>query len=416
MNNRDDDSRPASALATLPGLVADTRRSAPTPRHELRSTSYAYYAAFVALGMFAGMLGPSLDVFKERTSSTNGEIAILFTISAVGYVIGGVISGRVFDRRRGHPVIVAGLFGAAIAVLLMTLATTLVVLAILMAAMGFATSAVDTGGNTLLTWLHGENLGPWMIALHAAFGVGSASVPLFLGLSRSATHSINMGLLAMAVVGVLAGAILLRRPSPMFSATDRASATTATKPAPTQLALIVAAAFFFVYVGLEIGFAGWVYTFARDRGFSKWSASALTSTFWWAFTAGRVLGIGVARRLSASAQILLDVVVTLVGAGMLVASSSVPALLWVGTIVLGLGLATMFPAMINIANERVAVTGGVTSWFIGGAGAGSAVLPWVIGRLFDRSGSDILPGFILVFTVVVAVIATASARLLERAK
>ena len=387
----------------------------PMTPSDRRATSYAYYLAFISLGMFAGMLGPSIDVFKERTGSNNGQIAILFTISAIGYTISGVVSGRLYDRRRGHPVISAGLMGAAIAVLCMTRASTLVVLALLMIAMGFSTGAVDTGGNTLLTWLHGDNLGPWMIALHAAFGVGSALAPLFLEVSRTTTSGINAGLVGMSVLGLVASAWLLRRPSPTHRAEDRATVDTIAKPAPRRLALIVAAAFFFVYVGLEIGFAGWVYTFAQDRGFSKRSASWLTSTFWWAFTAGRVLGIAVARKLSAKAQILVDVAVTMVGAVMLVASTSSSGLLWAGTVVLGVGLATMFPAMINVANERVAVTGTVTSWFIGGAGAGSAVLPWEIGHLFDGHGSGILPGFVLILAAVVAIMSTAAARLFERA-
>jgi MFS transporter, FHS family, Na+ dependent glucose transporter 1 len=384
-----------------------------------RRTSYAYFGAFISLGMFAGMLGPSLDVFKDRTGSTNGQIAILFTVMAIGYTVGGAWTGRLFDRRRGHPLIAAGLVGAAIAVLLMTKSSTLIALGVLMAAMGFSTSSVDAGGNTLLTWLHGDNLGPWMIGLHAAFGVGSAMAPVFLQVSRSATKSINTGLVGMSLVGIIASAILLRRPSPIHTADDRANSqpvATNVKPVPQRSALVMAAVFFFMYVGLEIGFAGWVYTFARDRNFSEGSASALTSTFWWAFTAGRLIGIPIARRLSGKAQILSDVVVTMIGAGLLVVSSSSPALLWAGTIVLALGLATMFPAMINIANERVAVTGGVTSWFIGGAGAGSAVLPWIIGRLFDSQGSDILPMFVFVAAGLVALVATIAARLFENAR
>jgi MFS transporter, FHS family, Na+ dependent glucose transporter 1 len=384
-----------------------------------RSTSYAYYVTFISLGMFAGMLGPSIDVFKERTGSTNGQIAILFTVMAIGYTVGGAFTGRLFDRRRGHPLIAAGLVGAAIAVLLMTKSSTLIALGVLMAAMGFSTSSVDAGGNTLLTWLHGDNLGPWMIGLHAAFGVGSAMAPVFLQVSRSATESINTGLVGMSLVGIIASANLLRRPSPMHTADDRAEQRadarngSTNKPAPQRSSLFMAAVFFFMYVGLEIGFAGWVYTFARDRNFSEGSASALTSTFWWAFTAGRLIGIPIARRLSGKAQILSDVVVTMIGAGLLVVSSSSPALLWAGTIVLALGLATMFPAMINIANERVAVTGGVTSWFIGGAGAGSAVLPWIIGRLFDSQGSKILPLFVFIAAGLVAIVATTAARLFE---
>jgi MFS transporter, FHS family, Na+ dependent glucose transporter 1 len=378
-----------------------------------RSTSYAYYFVFVALGMLGGMLGPSLDVFKERSASSNARIAILFTVSAVGYMLGGAITGRLYDRRAGHPIIAAGLLGAAVVVAALTQASALVVLAVLLFLVGACASSVDTGGNTLITWLHGDDLGPWMIALHAAFGVGSALVPLVLALSRRITQGINSGLFVIVAMAVAAALVISRRPSPVHLHEERLGDGVA-KPVPGRGALLVTAAFFFLYVGLEIGFAGWVFTFARDRGFSETRASFLTSMFWWSFTAGRVLGIPVAQRLSARTQILVDAGVTVGGAVLLVISAHSNVGVWFGTIVLGLGLATMFPAMLNLANERVAVTGSVTSWFIVGAGAGSATLPWVIGRLFDDRGSTILPWFVFVVTGFVVVAALSAARLLER--
>lgn len=223
-----------------------------------------------------------------------------------------------------------------------------------------------TGGNTLLTWLHGDDLGPWMIALHAAFGVGSALVPLVLAVSRRSTDGINGGLFVIVAMVVVASVVVLRRPSPVHLRSERL-ATSVAKPTPWRVALVITAGFFFMYVGLEIGFAGWVFTFARDRGFSETRASLLTSVFWWSFTAGRVLGIPVARRLSARVWILVDAGVTVVGAVLLVLSAQSDLLVWMGTIVLGLGLATMFPAMLNLADERVAVTGSghivVHRWF-----------------------------------------------------
>ncbi len=408
-------------LGSVAGLVgASVSEPSPSPSPSPTGVSYAYFGTFVALGMFAGILGPSIDVFKARTGSNDGEIAILFAVLALGYTVGGVLTGPLFDRRKGHPLVASGLAGAAVAVFAITQASTLLALGVLMALMGFATSAVDTGGNTLLTWLHGKNLGPWMIGLHAAFGVGSALTPLLLEGSRSLRGDINGGLVVMGVVSLAAAAMLLRFSSPTHRAEDRLDESVEiaapVKPAPKKLALVVAAAFFFVYVGLEIGFAGWVYTFAKDHGFSDRRASALTSTFWWAFTAGRLLGIPVARYLSAKSQILVDVVVTLGGATVLWASNSNAAMIWVGTAVLGIGLATMFPAMINVANERVAVTGRVTSWFISGAGFGSAVLPWSVGRLFNRYGSGILPLFVLAGASVVAVVSISAARLFEAAR
>jgi MFS transporter, FHS family, Na+ dependent glucose transporter 1 len=388
-------------LTTLPGAA------------ERRSTSFAYYFVFIGLGLFGGVLGPSLDVFKERSGSSNARIALLFTVTSIGYMVGGAVTGRLFDRRPGHPIIAIALFVAAAMAAVLTQASSLFALGAVMLVIGVATSAVDNGGNTLLTWLHGDDLGPWMIALHAAFGVGSATAALVLALSRRVTSGINGGLVAIAVVAAAGAVVVTRHASPTHLPEDRLGERVA-KPSPKRSALLVTASFFFLYVGLEIGFAGWVYTFARDRGFSETNASLLTSVFWWSFTAGRLLGIPVARRLPARSQILLDAAITGVGAGILALSAHSNAVLWLGTVVLGIGLATMFPATMNLANERVAVTGTVMSWFITASGAGGAVMPWLIGRLFDDHGSKILPWFVAAATLAVVVAATFAARLLER--
>ena len=42
------------------------------------------------------------------------------------------------------------------------------------------------------------------------------------------------------------------------------------------------------------------------------------------------------------------------------------------------------------------------------------MLPWLIGALFEREGSKILPWFVLIVTGAVVVVALSAARLLER--
>jgi fucose permease len=71
-------------------------------------------------------------------------------------------------------------------------------------------------------------------------------------------------------------------------------------------------------------------------------------------------------------------------------------LVWVATALLGIGLAPQFATMIAFAERHVAITGSATSWFIGAVAIGGFVLPWLIGQLFDRTGSEALPAAVLI--------------------
>ena len=55
--------------------------------------------------------------------------------------------------------------------------------------------------------------------------------------------------------------------------------------------------FFFLYVGLEIGFAGWITTYGEEIGFSDLAATWLTTMFWIGFTSGRLLASVLAHRV-----------------------------------------------------------------------------------------------------------------------
>lgn len=74
--------------------------------------------------------------------------------------------------------------------------------------------------------------------------------------------------------------------------------------------------------------------------------------------------------------------------------------LTIGTIGLGLAMASIFPTTLTFAERRMAITSQVTGWFIVGASAGSMFLPWLIGQLFEQSGPRST-----IFVVIIALLA-----------
>src|SRR4030095_11498575 len=70
--------------------------------------------------------------------------------------------------------------------------------------------------------------------------------------------------------------------------------------------VIIAALFLFFYVGAEVAFGGWVYTYAVTLKLTGPAEAAyLTSAFWLSFTIGRLVSIPLATRLQPRPTLLV---------------------------------------------------------------------------------------------------------------
>src|SRR5690606_11359509 len=131
----------------------------------LRNTA-AYYASFIGLGLVLSVIGPTLPDLAENTSSQFGEVSLIFTFRALGTMLAAPLFGRVFDHRPGHPIIASVLIIMALLLALVPLTNVLWVLVIILFTLGVIETALDVGSNTLLVWVHGEKVGPYMNGLH----------------------------------------------------------------------------------------------------------------------------------------------------------------------------------------------------------------------------------------------------------
>jgi len=131
-----------------------------------------YFATYIALGMAAAALGPTLPSLAENTQTQLSGISFLFTAHALGYLLGSFQGGRLYDRMPGNPLMVGALLVAAISLILVPLVPALWLLLVVVLILGAAGGVLDVGGNTLLVWEHGRKVGPYMNGLHFFFGVG----------------------------------------------------------------------------------------------------------------------------------------------------------------------------------------------------------------------------------------------------
>jgi FHS family Na+ dependent glucose MFS transporter 1 len=355
-----------------------------------------YLASFVALGLSFSLIGPALSRLQDQTGSSLGAIGVLFTAQAFGYLIGSLLGGNLYDRGHGHRVLGSALLVMAGALLLVPHATSLALLGALFGLVGAGAGAADVGGNTLLIWRRGGSDGASLNGLHLCFGIGALASPIIVAWSLSGDGDLVAASLLMAVPTAAIGVWALLRPSPeRLPDEDHPSGA----PAPVRTLLIVAV-FFFLYVGVEIGFAGWIHTYAQAIHLGgEGAAAALTATFWGAFLLGRFVAVGVATRLATAPMLVGTGAAAIVGAMILAASGGRPALVWTGTIVFGLAIAPLYPTMLAFVGDHVPLSGTATSWFVAASAVGGLTLPWMIGVLFDHLGPGAMPTTVLIATI-----------------
>lgn len=378
----------------------DTTLSTGLPAGRISKTA-AYYLAFVALGLTSATLGPTLPALAEHTRSNLREISYLFTVRSLGYLIGSFLGGRLFDSKPGHPVMAFMLVGMVAALVFIPLIPVLWLLIAIMLFLGLAEGALDVGGNTLLVWVHRHRVGPYMNGLHFFFGVGAFLSPLIIAQAVLLSGSINWGYWLLALLVGPAALWLLRLPSPPAQKVSHDGP--AGQVNHGLVALIVL--FFFLYVGAEVGFGGWIYTFALDSKVADETVAAyLTSAFWGGLTVGRLLAIPIATRVRPRYVLLGDLVGCLVSIGLMLIWPHSLVAVWAGTLGIGVAMASIFPTTISLAERRMTVTGQVTGWFFVGASAGGMFWPWIIGQLFESTGPRIMPLALFIDLVLALVI------------
>jgi len=358
-----------------------------------------YCAAFVALGLANASLGPTLTDLATNTRAALAQISYGFTARALGYLVGSVLGGRLYDRRPGNPVMGTTLLLMALSMALVPLIPVLWVLIAMLLLVGLFESVVDVGGNTLLVWIHGDEVGPYMNALHFFFGIGAFLSPIFVARALAAGSGVTWAYWTLALLIVPVAVAVLRLPSP--SSPVREHTAPGEQPAsvlrstPAVLVALIAL-FFFLYVGAEGSFGGWIATYAKTTGLGDATTAAyLTSVFWGAMTLGRLLSIPLAARLRPRTLLLGDLIGCLLSILVVIAWPGSSAALWIGTFGAGFSMASIFPTMISFAGRHMTTTGKTTAWFFVGGSSGGMLIPWLIGQWFESTGPQVMVFIIL---------------------
>jgi FHS family Na+ dependent glucose MFS transporter 1 len=388
-------------------------------KHEKRYNTIGYYLLFISLGFGLGITGPALPSLAEQTGSTLGAIGSIFLVGAAGGMLGTVVSGRIFDRvSRGHLVLGLAQLVSALLLAATPLAGTLPVLLLIYFCAGLPVGIVNTGGNTLLMWTHGIRAGPYVNGLHFAFGLGAFLAPTIFAQVINLGGTYQHAYWALATLGLPISFFLLFLPGSPDHPDHRHGES---QPRASLLgvlpAVILAMLFLFFYVGSELTYGNWIYTYALTLNLADaTSAAYLTSGFWLAFTIGRGISIPVAARFNPVQILTVSFLGGLSALALAIFAPDSINMLWGATLALGFFIAPIWATGYNLAGQSIRLTATISSIIILGDSMGAVVLPWVTGQAIERFGAQTMPKLVFASLAINAIVFVIMLLLLQHRK
>jgi MFS transporter, FHS family, Na+ dependent glucose transporter 1 len=357
--------------------------SVKTPGELRRFLTYAL--CLISVGVGISLLGPLLPFLANKVHVSIGQMGFAFTAQNLGYMLGSVGGSWLYDRFKSHTLMVLSIVLMVVMGLIVPLTRTFDILLLVLFWLGLGLGMLDVGANVSLVWIFRSRVGPFMNALHFAFGVGAILTPLILSTVMGWTGgSLTWAIWVLVVLFLPGFVMLLAHPSPqnIEKNQDQREAKTNTYGLIALLILLI-----FFAVGVQIGFGGWIFTYVSELGIANLTtASLITSIFWGSLTLGRLIAIPVSKKVSLASMLLFNLSLLVVVLGLILIWPLRLWMMWAGSAGMGLATSLLFPTTLSFAESKLNMTGRVTGLFFLGSGLGMMVLPMVLGQVYEFWG------------------------------
>jgi fucose permease len=360
----------------------------------------ASFYAILCMGVAAGANGVLLAAQITDYGVTKSTIGWFFLFFSGGYITSAVANGVLIGKLglRSHLMLGAGV--AVLASVLVAFRPGFMVLLVLQAVIGFGTGALDAGLNSYLSTL--PRSASVLNFFHGFFGLGALIGPVVAAAFVSAGIRWTWFYALLAVLGL--GELVLFMFYPRTVRTGSVSAGPAQLGRTLRLSgMWLGAGFLGIYVGIEVGFGNWGFSFLTEaRAEGVLAAGWVVSGYWAGLTLGRFVLNALAERVGLGVIALSTGCIGGVALGTAVVwLVPVPGAVTVGLIVVGFFLGPLFPTMIATLPRLVphALVESAIGVLVAVSVAGGAFFPWVIGASMQAAGAWVLVPLLLALCV-----------------
>ncbi|WP_423797973.1 MFS transporter [Neobacillus sp. SAB-20_R2A] len=370
------------------------------------------YLAFISLGLPDSLLGAAWPVMQLDLGARLDTAGFLFMTIAGGTIISSLVSGKVLKRFGTGKVTFVSVFMTACALLGFHFAPSVFWLLVCAIPLGLGAGAVDAGLNDYVATHYKAHHMSW---LHCFWGVGATLGPIIMAQSISGQNSWRNGYFTISGIQ-FALVIILFLTLPLWNRVTKNSNIAVNEDhedtsfdddgkdiKPLQIKGVkLALASFLFYCGVEASVGLWGSSYLVNvKGISATAAAQWVSLYYAGITIGRLITGFITFKISNLTLIRIGQIIALVGAVFLFLPLSTIFSL-VGFILIGLGLAPIFPCMLHETPTRFGKTHSQTimGYQMAVAYSGSTFVPPLLGFMASQSTVGIFPICIVIFVAV----------------
>ncbi|RAH83178.1 MFS general substrate transporter [Aspergillus japonicus CBS 114.51] len=344
-------------------------------------------------------------------------VSVIFLSPLIGYVVAAIVDTKIYQcmGRRGVAVIAPACH--LVAYIINCCYPPYPVLVITLALAGIGNGLTDSAWNSWASSM--KHASQVLGCLHAAFGLGAVMTPLVLtslvsqgGLPWYYFYYVMIGCAAVELITSVAAFWDMSAATPTQLPADSWKAEPIIQHSdlrdtlsqnPSARVTWICSVFLFLYVGIELGLAGWAVTFMADVKHEAPFASGLTAAwFWLGLSLGRIALGFVTPRLGERLAIILYIL-SEVACGLVIHFVPNVVVAAVATAMQGFFLGPLFPAIVyatvRLLPEHMHVTAvGVATGF---SSLGSSILPFLVGVVAEAHGVRLLQPFVMVLSALI---------------
>jgi fucose permease len=377
------------------------------------------YLAFISLGLPDSLLGVAWPAMQPDIGAAFESAGLLSMVVTGGTIVSSLTSGSVIERFGTGMVTLISCLLTASALLGFAYAPSLFWLILLAIPLGLGAGAVDTGLNHYVANHYKAHHMSW---LHCFWGVGATLGPIIMSFSMGANDAWRDGYFTVSMLQFVLVFILLltlplwrivasqhRLPEGMIEEqtgnestnSDEAIVQKHGKPLQIRGVKITLLAFLF-YCGVEATVGLWGASFlVGTRDLPPETAAVWISMYYGGITFGRFITGFVTLRLNNRTLIRAGQVTAITGAVLLLLPLH-SYLSLIGLIVIGLGLAPIFPCLLHETPARFgkAQSSRIMGYQMAVAYTGTTILPPLFGIVAAQISIGLLPVVILLFALI----------------
>lgn len=335
-------------------------------------------ATFLLMGIVGAAYGPLLEHLARRFAISLPVAGASLSVHFTGALIGVLVSMRTMTKVSGRVSVmiasaVLGLGCAAVAV-----APTWPSFLVGVFIIGLGWGSLVIGLNQLVAHSEGARRSALLNALNGAYSAGAVASPILVAAFAQAHFALlYLSAAAIAVVLIPSAGGISGRLAVAIGAVPRL--------AGWLIGIFVCA--FALYVATESGTGGWMTSHLESLGVQSRNAATLTSGFWLALVAGRLLVTLLPARVPEPAIVLAGAA----AATLALIAASFGAIAPVAYIATGLALAPIFPTGIVWLAKLRPGDASATSWLFPAAMLGGIAGPGAIGIVVSQFGVRWVP-------------------------